>query len=356
MMEHLKVYGKLLMQLIIHIVFWIGIYFFFTYYLGYGSSNTTYINNFTFYLMPVTISLGYFFFYLLIPKYLFIKKHFLFALYSIYTFIISFFFIVLSIFYGMVFSNHLVIEDKTPLTKTVPYIIFGVYFVVLIVIVLGFLVNNYKATLKSEDLRNKFLEAQLQLKEQELKYLKMQIHPHFLFNTLNTLYGFALKKSEKTPDVILKLSGLLDYILYQVNKPTVLLDDEIEHIKNYISLEKIRFQENLNIQFNQNNSNKSILVPPMLLLPFVENAFKHGARVNGILSIAITIQTKDNYLLFSCENSRKPNKSNKSGIGLTNIHERLKMLFEHNFTLEISEEKEHFKTFLKIPINDEQPL
>ncbi len=79
----------------------------------------------------------------------------------------------------------------------------------------------------------------------------MQLHPHFLFNTLNTLYGFALKKSDAAPDMILKLSDLLDYILYQVDKPSVLLSDEIKHIENYIALEKMRFQDSLDVNFSK---------------------------------------------------------------------------------------------------------
>ncbi len=352
-MKRAKLFLKEFTRIVIHILFWIGVYFFFTYYLGYGSTNTAYINNFAFYLMPITIALGYFFFYFLIPKYLLTKKHFLFGLYSIYTFIVSFFFIALSIFYGMVLSHELVIKDANPLTKTVPYIIFGVYFITLIVIVLGLLINSYQTALKSEDLRNKFLATQLQLKEQELKYLKMQIHPHFLFNTLNTLYGFALKRSEKTSEVILKLSGLLDYILYQVNKPKVLLEDEIQHIKNYISLEKIRFGNNLDIEFNAPKNTHSILVPPMLLLPFVENAFKHGARKNGVLNISLDIQLNEDFLTFSCSNSSNNKPTKKTGIGLTNIKERLSKLFNDQFDFKISKEKDEFKTFLKIPIKNE---
>ena len=352
-MKNVKMFLGNVLRIISHVLFWIGVYFFFTYYLGYGTRNTNYINSFAFYLMPVTIALGYFFFYFLIPKYLLVKKHFLFGLYSVYTFIVSFFFVALSIFYGMILSHELVVEDTNPLTKTIPYIIFGVYFVVLIVIVLGLLIHNYNAALKSEDLKNKFLATQLQLKEQELKYLKMQIHPHFLFNTLNTLYGFALKKSDKTPEVILKLSGLLDYILYQVNKPNVLLEDEIQHIKNYISLEKIRFQDNLMIDFNYDNNRKDILIPPMLLLPFVENAFKHGIQINGILSIQLNIVLDTENLIFECQNSMKSNQVKNGGIGLTNIKERLQMLFNNNYKLLISEDQNQFKVYLKIPIKNE---
>ncbi len=348
-----KLIIKLIYKIVTHSLFWVGVYFFFTFYLGYGSSNTNYINHFVKFLLPITIGLGYFFLYFLLPRYLYSKKYFLFLLYSLYTFIISFFFIILSILYGMVFSHQFTKEEASPLTKTVPYIVFGIYFVIVIVIVIGLIVNNYKSTLKSEDLKNKFLATQLQLKEQELKYLKMQIHPHFLFNTLNTLYGFALKKSEKTPEVILKLSGLLDYILYQVNKPKVLLEDEIQHIKNYISLEKIRFQDNLNVNFNYSNNRKDILIPPMLLLPFVENAFKHGIQIDGILSISLNIELDTDHLVFHCKNSMKSNQQKNNGIGLANIKERLQMLFNSDHELSISQEENQFKVFLKIPIKNE---
>ncbi|MBP2834332.1 histidine kinase, partial [Aquimarina sp. U1-2] len=108
----------------------------------------------------------------------------------------------------------------------------------------------------SEDtkkLETKILETQLKLKDQELNYLKMQIHPHFLFNTLNTMYGFALKKADETPEMILKLSNLLDYLLYQVDKPFVALIDEINHIDDYIELEKMRFNDTLQVNFNTEN-------------------------------------------------------------------------------------------------------
>ena len=146
-----------------------------------------------------------FFLYYLIPRYLLEKKQGLFVLYTIYTFIISAFLIVLSVLYGLVFLVDLKPEDTSPLTKTLPFIVLGVYLVVLIVVMLGMVMHNYKSTIKNEDLKNRFLQSQLQLKEQELKFLKMQIHPHFLFNTLNTLYGFALKKSDDAPNMIFKI-------------------------------------------------------------------------------------------------------------------------------------------------------
>jgi len=337
----------------IHFIFWIGVYFFFTYFLGYGSKNTAYINKFSLFLMPVTICTSYFFFFFLIPNYLLQKKQGLFILYTIYTFIISSFFIILSILYGLVFCYHLTTDNASPLTKTIPFIVLGIYFIVLIVIMLGLVIHNYKSALKSEDLKSKFLETQLQLKEQELKYLKMQIHPHFLFNTLNTLYGFALKRSQKTPEIILKLSSLLDYILYQVDKSKVSLQNEINHIQNYIELEKIRFQDSLEVHFHKEEIDPKIEVPPMLFLPFIENAFKHGIPIHGKLMVDIIVHIKQDSIHFSVVNSSGKTKQHHGGIGLANLKQRLHMLYKDNATLIISELDNKFHVELKIPIKNE---
>ncbi len=349
-----KQYHKLnfLLEIVIHFIFWITVYYFYNYFLGYGSLNTAYVNNFSLFLMPVTISISYFFYFFLIPNYLLKKKQGLFFLYTIYTFIISFFFIVLSILYGLVFSEKFKLNDYTPITKGVIFIILGIYFIVFIVITITLVIHNYKSTLKSEDLKNKFLQTQLQLKEQELKFLKMQIHPHFLFNTLNTLYGFALKKSDAAPDMILKLSNLLDYILYQVDKPSVLLSDEIKHIENYIALEKMRFQESLEVNFTKELHVENIEVPPMLLLPFIENSFKHGIQINDVLKVDVFLKTSNNQLDFTVKNTAKKHVQTKSGIGLDNIKKRLKMLFNSNYTLNILQEENTFNVELKIPLKN----
>ncbi len=340
---------KNLTKVVIHILFWVVVYFFYTYFLGYGSTNTEYVNLYSLFLMPITIVTSYFFFFYLIPKYLLKNKQGFFVLYSVYTFLISSFFVVLSILYGYILLINLQLESSQPLTRTIPYIYLSVYFVIFIVITIGLIVHNYKSVVKNEDLKNKFLQTQLQLKEQELKFLKMQIHPHFLFNTLNTLYGFALKKSEETPEMILKLSNLLDYILYQIEKPKVLLFDEIQHIKNYISLEKMRFQDSLHITFNVEGEYSNFQIAPMLLLPFVENSFKHGALIDGVLIINIQLKTSAKELNFSIQNQLKEKEESVAGIGLENSKKRLEILYKEAYQLEIDTSKNMFKVSLKVP-------
>ena len=343
---------KLVSFLLINIFFWIGIYFFYTYFLGYGSSNIAYVNSFSAYLMPVTIVLSYFVVLYLIPKYLLKKKYKLFIMYSIYTFVISFSLIIFSVFYGLVLTSYLKDVETVVLKRSLPLIILGIYFVVVVVTALSLFVYSYISSLKNEDLKNKFLQTQLQLKEQELKFLKMQIHPHFLFNTLNTLYGFALKKSDEAPDMILKLSNLLDYILYQVDKPLVLLENEVKHIEDYISLEKMRFQESLEVNFQKDIHKESIEIAPMLLLPFVENAFKHGTQIDGVLNVNIQLKTDEKGINFQIENSFINALNAKKGIGLNNIKKRLEMLFKNDFMLEIKSKEKRFSIQLKTPIKN----
>jgi hypothetical protein len=333
-----------------HLFFWIMVYFFYTYFLGYGSIDTVYVNKFSWFLMPITIGISYFFVYYLMPKYLLKKRQGLFVLYSVYTVIIGTFLILLSILYGLVLLLDIQPENATPLTKTLPFIVLGVYFVVLIAIAISLIFYNYRSLVKNEDLQNKFLQTQLQLKEQELKFLKMQIHPHFLFNSLNTIYGFALKKREEAPEMILKLSNLLDYILYQIEKPYVLLENELLHLKDYMGLEAMRFHDTLEVEFENEFQGTNYTIAPMLLIPFVENAFKHGAIIDGVLKVNIKLYRVEDTMVFEVINSLK-NKERNVGIGLENIKRRLEMLYKGAFVLEVDEVANEFIARLHLQID-----
>ena len=230
------------------------------------------------------------------------------------------------------------------------FVLILVYLVVGLVSFVSLLNHNFKTISKNKELQNKILETQLQIKNQELHYLKKQIHPHFLFNTLNTIYGYALKQSKDTPEIILKLSNLLDYILYQVNKPKVSLKEEALHIKEYIELEKIRFQDTLKISFKSDAISEEIQIAPMLLIPFVENAFKHGSLIDGFLTVAITISLNENQFEFSIKNTVLENDENQNieGIGLENIKKRLNLLYKNNHQLQIENRDNWFMINLKI--------
>lgn len=337
-------------QIVIHLLFVLLVWLFFYFFFSVGSKNRDFVFWFSILLSLTTLMASYVFIYQLIPEFLINKRYKLFALYTIYALVFIVCAVLMIVVFGFVFFYNLEYQNMPALTKNSGVILVCVLFIVALASAFKILKSNYKSLEEKSAIEQKFLQTQLQLKEQELKFLKMQIHPHFLFNTLNTLYGFALKQSEKTPELILKLSNLLDYILYQVDKPKVFLKDEINHIQNYISLEKMRFQSGLEVDFLVNDYNDDTQIPPMLLLPFVENAFKHGFKKNGVLKVDMELKLENNFLNFSVTNSHKQNDNSKSGIGLKNIKKRLEMLFGDNSILSIQERTNEFSVILKIPL------
>ena len=335
----------------IHLLFWIIIWFFFVYFFSYNSDDTRYATWFSGFLLPVTMLTTYFVVYYLIPKYLLTRKIFYFILYGFYTLILSTYLIVITIIGSFVFLSDLKIAQMPPMSRNYIFILILVYLVVAMVSFVTLLNHNFKTVSKNKELQNKILVTQLQLKNQELQYLKSQIHPHFLFNTLNTIYGLALKQSNDTPEIILKLSNLLDYILYQLHKPKVNLSDDIAHIKEYVALEKIRFQDTLKVEFYSDDIPRNLQIPPMLLIPFVENAFKHGNIIDGYLTIDINITLRNGELNFNIKNSAIKEAVNlQKGIGLDNVKKRLELLYKDQYNLLITQEDQWFNVNLKVTV------
>ncbi len=335
-------------QVLLHLLFWVGVLFFYTNF--FEVEKATYEDTLTFslFLMPITIATTYVATYKLIPDYLVTKQYWRFALYSGYTLIISLYLLFVSIFFSLIYISHFEYAVMNPLTKNVIFIMTAVYLIVIIMSAFKLLKLNLKQATITNKLETKILDTQLKLKEQELNYLKMQIHPHFLFNTLNTMYGFALKKADQTPDMILKLSNLLDYLLYQSEKPFVLLSEEIAHIKDYIALEKMRFNDTLHVEFNIDAIDESITIAPMLLLPFVENSFKHGTIIDGELKIDIQLTANSNSIDFSIQNSNSENNNLQQGIGLDNIKKRLELLYVNQYDLDITNQGAIFSVQLHL--------
>lgn len=336
--------------ILFHLLFWVGVWFFFFYFFSYNSNNLAYVTWFSSCLLPVTMMVTYFVVYFLIPKYLLAKQYFKFALYSFYTLVVSSYLIVLAIYACLIFLLSFNVAIMPPMSKNFLFILMLVFLVSGIISFVSLLNHNFQTVSRNKELQNKILETQLQLREQELHYLKMQIHPHFLFNTLNTIYGFALKQSKQTPEIILKLSNLLDYILYQVSKPRVSLKEEVLHIKEYIELEKIRFQDTLKVIFMADEIDENIQIAPMLLIPFVENAFKHGSLEEGFLRIEIKVSVKNNQLHFSIRNSffDDEEEQEKKGIGLENIRKRLELNYKENYELKIRKTEKWFSVDLSV--------
>ncbi len=339
---------KIIKQVLLHVLFWFCVLLFYIYFFGVGSTDFNRTVSFSLFLMPITIATTYVSIYKLIPNYLITKQYFRFSLYSLYTLIVSAYLIFVSIFFSLIFLSNFEYDKMNPISKNLLFVMTVVYLVVIIVSAFKLLKLNLKNSEKANALEKKILEAQLKLKEQELNYLKIQIHPHFLFNTLNTMYGFALKKADETPEMILKLSNLLDYLLYQIDKPFVSLTEEINHIKDYIALEQLRFNDTLSVSFVTDNIKETTKISPMLLMPFVENSFKHGFIQNGTLKVDITISCEAENLRFSIKNTSQTKTNSKHGIGLENIKKRLELLYKDLYTLDISNNETTFEALLNI--------
>lgn len=188
----------------------------------------------------------------------------------------------------------------------------------------------------------------------ELKFLKSQLNPHFLFNTLNNIYALTRKKSDEAPEVVMKLSELLSFMLYETARETIPVEKEIHFLEDYISLEKIRYTDSgLSIVFNKAVDDPLEPIAPLLLLPLVENAFKHGASENHFDSfIHIDLTVKKQQLYFSVKNSyEEPLQKNKSNaIGLHNTERQLELLYKEH-QLEIKKGKNIFEVLLTINLN-----
>lgn len=290
--------------------------------------------------------------YILIPKYLLSKRYGRFALYAFYLIVFTCYITTLIIYGTLILFLDFNVLLMPPMSRNFMFIIILVLLVVGVLSSVTILSHNISTISRNNELQNKILATQLELKEQELNYLKSQIHPHFLFNTLNTIYGMAIAQSKQTPELILRLSNLLDYILYQVNKPRVSISEEVLHIKEYLELEKIRFKDTLKVSFRADKIALDIETAPMLLIPFVENAFKHGNIRDGFLTIDIDISVKDYRLDFLIRNSVLDDVEKKSagGIGLDNIRKRLEMHYPGEYVLEHHSQEGFYE--LKLSIND----
>lgn len=189
--------------------------------------------------------------------------------------------------------------------------------------------------------------------ETELKFLRSQTNPHFLFNTLNNIYGLARKKSDQTAEVVMKLSGILRFMLYEAGKDFITVAEEISIIEDYLELEKIRYNERLSIELKTLVDKPTQPVSPLLLLPFIENAFKHGVsntRFNSFVKIELALD--DGILHFSVENTKGDAIAGKEvgQIGLSNARRQLELMYKE-YELEVQDLETTFKVRLIINLN-----
>jgi sensor histidine kinase YesM len=318
---------------------------FLVFFLGYQTIGIRLTLWFILTLSPVVILTTYFFTEFLIPRFLVKKRIFKFSLYSVYTVIASIYLELIMLVVIFIFGAGLNIKAAN---FNVPFLVAGTY----IPIVVGIAVKLYRTWQKSEEVNLRLLQ---QKTEQELNLLKTQIHPHFLFNTLNNLYALINEKSDKAGEVVLQLSDLLSFILYDCKADRIPLKDEINQIKNYISLEKLRYGERVEVKLEIMESVDHVFVLPLILLPMVENCFKHGVKPTlSRSSIFIRISKHENYLMMQVKNSipAKASNTDPGGLGLENLHSRLELAYGSDFELSMDKTSSYYKVFLKIPIHE----
>jgi sensor histidine kinase YesM len=289
----------------------------------------------------------------LIPKFFFENRLFLFFYFLLFAVVASIWInsmcIVLILWHVAVNTLNCSFPNKTDLIL----LLSGSYIIILFATIVHFVQESYRRTMERDRISRLKTETELRLNEARLKLLQSQLHPHFLFNMLNNLYGLWIEKSDATPEVILKLSALLDYMLYRCDIENVTLNEEIRFIRNYIELEMIRHDKRLKLEIELPEQTEDLQVSPLLLFSFIENAFKHGAnKTSGESWIKIRLTVIDGQLRFEIENSIEDlaNAPESNGIGLKNVKERLLLLYPEKHHIDIENENGIFKVALRIQI------
>ncbi|MEI7724949.1 MAG: histidine kinase [Bacteroidota bacterium] len=226
------------------------------------------------------------------------------------------------------------------------------FILVLLFLILSTLLKFTRDSITLQDVELRMKEVEKQKIEAELRALKAQVNPHFFFNTLNSLYALSLDKSDKAPELILKLSDLMRYVIYESKDDLVSVEKQLEFLQSYVYLERLRSQESLDIQFNIHGDHLEVKIAPLIYLAFIENAFKHGAKSESdhpYIHIAFDLAYNDR-VIFTIENRKDPFqvKQADGGFGLSNVKKRLELLYPGRHELKIIESSTHYRVELTI--------
>jgi len=339
-------------RLVQHIGYWVFLICFFGFFWGLYEHN--YLRTFRNELigLPVKLMVVYSLMYIFMPLFLYKKKYNLFVL-----------FLFLSMLIGGIANHYLFKFLIYPFDEgikqasgdydlySIMHRIIDINSVLVVPVTIKLFSRWYKENYTSQILEKQKLEA-------ELNFLKGQIHPHFFFNTLNNLYSLIVKKSDDAGEVVLKLSDLMRYLLYEAKESEIALSKEIVNLKNYIALEKIRFGSRIDISFHTFGDISGQTIAPLMILPLLENCFKHSTGTDANHAwVTIEISAINNRIKVKIENSKTSKTANQKknfakGIGLANLRRRLELLYPAKHELKIKEYEESFLVSMKI-INNE---
>ncbi len=340
-----KLYDFISQRIVYHTIFWVASFlllFFFE------SFNESFFFHFTNALLRTLILGGmiYYNYYYLITNYLTKDRFFIYCCLLILSVIIItplsniLFFFKYSNY--PIYQNHLVINQHT-------------YFLINMIIVgTSTIVKIISDWVKHQRERT---DLQTQTMQSELRFLKSQINPHFLFNTLNNLYALTLKKSDKAPEIVIKLSEMMRYMLYECNEKRVPLSKEVNYIQNYLDLEALRQGKEVEINFDVYGEVTNQTIAPLMFIPFLENSFKHGLNhhINqGYVDIRLDVDQQ--MVRLRIENSKPdsvplPEHPRSGGIGLVNVRRRLNILYPEHYVLKIENEPNSYAVDLKIDMD-----
>lgn len=331
-----------------HFIFWLS--YFFLNFIRWGS----YFNDYWYSLksnlveFPLHIVIVYVTIYYLFPHYILKKKYYQFFLY--FSISLALLYVVRTGFIYLLVTENVWPEaegiQKAFTFNHVLAVVLGEIYVIALVSTIKLIVDwSYE--------RNRVDNLQAVQLQTELQFLKAQIQPHFFFNTLNSLYALTLEQSKEAPEIVLKLSEIMEYVLYSAKEPKIRLLNEIRYVQNYIDLEKLRYRKKVNVQVDIQGDVESPMVPPLLFLPFIENCFKHGTIENNKLNVFIKFEISEtNFLQFSVINNYNffTKKIKNHGIGNKNVRRRLELLYNENFTLSTRTEKQNYIVDLGIQL------
>ena len=220
------------------------------------------------------------------------------------------------------------------------------------VLILMFGANlGIKIWFRSRDDRRRLEQLERENLEQQLEYLRYQINPHFFMNTLNNIHALVEIDPAKAQETILELSKMMRFVLYEGNKQGVPLSKEMEFIRTYVKLMQLRYTDKVRITLDLPQAMPEAQIPPLLLITFIENAFKHGVSYQHESFIEVQVQVEAGSLCFLCRNSKADaSKKEKGGVGLANVRKRLDLLYQHGYALHISDNADVYSVELKLPL------
>ena len=323
-------------RIVAHILFWIFYVLFFGFIYGkYGNDYRWYLLE-SLCMLPFVMIATYTTIYAILPFYLKKRK----VIFTVFLEVALIFLVTLGERISLRILNSLPVTWHSLFGVTFLYLMLETNFMVAIAFAIKIIKKWFVQQNEKHEIEKQHLKSELNL-------LKAQLHPHFLFNTLNNLYALSVEKSGKTSEGIAKISDLLRSVLYECNDAEIDLKKEIQLIQNYIDLEKLRYDKRLKITFEVDGEIENRKIAPMLFFTFVENCFKHGSRIDPdkpFILIKITVSKQE--IRFLAENSKpqvkKQKKENREGIGLKNVKKRLRLIYPDSYNLNIENNEKTF--------------